>query len=123
MNSPRGRDGKSPFRPISPFARATMTDARGKAVAVRYENGRPTFTQPAGRVKVEAVFAPIPRPVGTAPAVALSPQRLTVNGAERNVEAYNIGGANFFGLRELSPFFGYDVSFDEAANTARIESR
>ena len=55
--------------------------------------------------------------------MALSPQRLTVNGVERNVEAYNIGGANFFGLRELSPFFGYNVDFDAATNTARIESR
>ncbi len=48
---------------------------------------------------------------------------MELDGRRVELTAYNIGGANFFGLRELSPFFGYDVSFDEAANTARIESR
>ena len=53
----------------------------------------------------------------------ISPQTVELDGRRVELTAYNIGGANFFGLRELSPFFGYDVSFDEAANTARIESR
>ncbi len=53
----------------------------------------------------------------------ISPQTVELDGRRVELTAYNIGGANFFGLRELSPLFGYDVSFDEAANTARIESR
>ncbi len=53
----------------------------------------------------------------------ISPQTVEIDGQVVALTAYNIGGNNFFGLRELSEILGYGVSYDEATNTARIESK
>jgi len=58
----------------------------------------------------------------SASAVA-SPQTVELDGQAVDLTAYNIGGSNFFGLRELAAYLGYSVDYDEAANTAIIESR
>ncbi len=104
------------------FARVTVTDVQGKKVPVRYENGKPTFTQPVGPVKIEGVFAPVPEPLDTLPPVVSSPQSLTVNGAAQSVEAYNVGGTNFFKLRDLAALLRgtaaqFDVRYDAARRT------
>ena len=52
-----------------------------------------------------------------------SPQAVFIDGAPIPLTAYNIGGYNFFGLRELSMFLGYSVCYNEATNTAIIESK
>ncbi len=52
-----------------------------------------------------------------------SPQRIEIDGREVSLTAYNIGGSNFFGLRELSEYLGYGVDYDAASNTAIIQSR
>ena len=53
----------------------------------------------------------------------VSPQTVEIDGQPVSLTAYNVGGANFFGLRELAAYIGYGVGYDEAANTAVIESR
>ena len=57
------------------------------------------------------------------PAIALSPQKLAVNGATRSPEIYNIGNTNFFGLRALRPYLGYEVGYDGDTNTAIITTK
>ena len=52
-----------------------------------------------------------------------SPQTVELDGQAMNFTAYNIGGNNFFGIRELSPILGYSVDYDAASNTAIIESK
>lgn len=52
-----------------------------------------------------------------------SPQRVEIDGREVSLTAYNIGGSNFFGLRELSGHLGYSVDYDKTANTALIQSK
>ncbi len=52
-----------------------------------------------------------------------SPQTVFVDGAPVALTAYNIGGSNFFGLRELAAVFGYTVDYDAKTNTAIIESK
>lgn len=47
---------------------------------------------------------------------------LYVNGKLVNCKVYNIGGNNFFKLRDLSGAFGVEVSYDAAKNTAVIRS-
>jgi hypothetical protein len=74
-------------------------------------------------VKLEGVFAPLPQPVGAPLYVVLSPQRIAVNGAERSVEAYNIGGTNFFKLRDLAALLRgtpaqFGVDYDAKRNAA-----
>jgi len=100
----------------------------GAVKTVDHGSGVYTFTMPGGNVAFGAVFgepeAQAPQtPPQTPPAkpnAVLSPQKITVNGVEVTVEAYNISGSNFFGLRELAAYLGYAVDYDEATNTAII---
>ncbi len=55
---------------------------------------------------------------------AVSAQTVMIDGAVRtDLTVYNIGGSNFFKLRELGDALGFDVDFDPAANTAFVASR
>ena len=52
-----------------------------------------------------------------------SPQKVEIDGAVFGLTAYNIGGYNFFGLRELSAFFGFSVGYDAERNAVIIETK
>ena len=47
-------------------------------------------------------------------------QHITVNGNEVSAEAYNIGGANYFKLRDLGSVLGFHVNYDAATRTVQI---
>ena len=52
-----------------------------------------------------------------------SPQTITINGAVRSdLSVFNIGGSNFFKLRELGDALGFDVDYDQSTNTAIVMS-
>ena len=52
-----------------------------------------------------------------------SAQKLLVAGQERSgLSVWNIGGSNYFQLRELAPILGFRVDYDPASNTAIAES-
>ena len=51
-----------------------------------------------------------------------SPQKLLVNGKETNVAAYNIGGNNFFKLRDLGNLLSFYVGYREDIKTAVVMS-
>jgi hypothetical protein len=64
---------------------------------------------------------------GSAAQVVLSDQELTVNGEFVNCEKYNIGGSNYFKLRDLAYCLNgtdsaFSVSYDSAANCVAINS-
>lgn len=46
---------------------------------------------------------------------------LVVNGSSVDVKVYNLGGNNYFKLRDLGVAFGIRVDYDEITNTAVIE--
>ncbi len=53
-----------------------------------------------------------------------SGQRLLVNGREREgLTVYNIGGNNFFKLRDLGDMLGFEVDYDVKTNTAVISNK
>ena len=53
-----------------------------------------------------------------------STQTLLINGVERgDLSAYNIGGNNFFKLRELGESLGFDVDYDADTATMLVDSR
>jgi hypothetical protein len=54
---------------------------------------------------------------------ARSTQFIELDGVAVSMTAFNIGGNNFFGLRELAHYLGYRVTYDEATNAAIIESK
>jgi YD repeat-containing protein len=52
-----------------------------------------------------------------------SSQTVKINGTERtDLSVYNIGGSNFFKLRELGGTLGFFVDYDKETNTAAIKS-
>lgn len=54
----------------------------------------------------------------------LSTQTIIVNGVVRDdLSTFNIGGHNFFKLRELGVTLDFDVEFDPSSNTAVVRSR
>ena len=53
----------------------------------------------------------------------VSNQKITVNGQTVNLTAYNIGGSNYFQLRELAPWLGYEVGYDSVNRVAQIFTR
>ena len=53
-----------------------------------------------------------------------STQTLLINGVERgDLSAYNIGGNNFFKLRDLGDALGFQVNYDKESNTAIVISK
>lgn len=53
----------------------------------------------------------------------VSTQAIMIDGAERSdLSAYNIGGNNYFKLRDLGTALGFDVDYDAATNTAIVNS-
>ena len=54
----------------------------------------------------------------------ISAQTIQIDGeTRRDLTVYNIGGSNFFKLRELGDALGFDVDYISATNTAAIRSR
>ena len=51
-----------------------------------------------------------------------STQLLTIDGSAPAVTAYNIGGNNFFKLRELGEALNFSVDYDEATRTMVVAS-
>jgi hypothetical protein len=51
-----------------------------------------------------------------------STQSLYINGKEASLTAFNIGGSNFFKLRELGTALNFAVMYDEATRTMQIKS-
>ncbi len=53
-----------------------------------------------------------------------SNQTIMIDGAVRSdLTVYNIGGSNFFKLREMGDALGFDVGYDQPTNTAIVKSR
>ena len=53
----------------------------------------------------------------------VSAQKLTINGEAVELTAYNIGGNNFFKLRDLGSALGFDVDYDSTTATMLVKSR
>ena len=51
-----------------------------------------------------------------------STQTISINGLARETTAYNIGGSNFFKLRDLGNILGFGVSYDADARAVVVDS-
>ena len=71
-------------------------------------------------------YTPIGGELTTGPDMAAtcvrSPQDVTVNGKAVNLKVYNIGGSNFFRLRDLDELLGFSVDYEAKTNTVLIAS-
>ena len=52
--------------------------------------------------------------------IVVSPQTLSVDGAEAHLTAFNLEGNNFFRLRDLGRVLGFGVDYDEATKTMLV---
>ncbi len=53
----------------------------------------------------------------------VSTQPLIIDGVERSdIQAYNIGGSNYYKLRDLGPALGFAVDYDQPSNSAVVIS-
>lgn len=52
----------------------------------------------------------------------VSTQSIAVNGITRQVSVYNIGGSNFFKLRDLGDLLGFGVSYNSETRTVVVDS-
>lgn len=52
-----------------------------------------------------------------------SAQKLIINNLEKELTAYNIGGNNFFKMRDLGNELDFDVDFDSSSNTVVVKSK
>lgn len=52
-----------------------------------------------------------------------SSQNVEINGAKVNMNAYNIGGSNFFKLRDLGTALGFNVDYDGSTGTMLVTSK
>ncbi|MDR2442720.1 MAG: hypothetical protein LBE31_04280, partial [Deltaproteobacteria bacterium] len=48
--------------------------------------------------------------------------KITLDGAEVSLTAYNIGGNNYFKLRDIGAAFDFGVTWDSAKNTIVIDT-
>ena len=101
---------------------AMLLSGTAAAFAVDYDAGRNAAVITTGQA-----YAPIggeltPGEDRSASAVP-SPQAVIVDGVERrDLTVWNIGGYNFFQLRELGALLGFGVDYDKAANAALIDT-
>lgn len=52
-----------------------------------------------------------------------STQKIIINNVEKELTAYNIGGNNFFKMRDLGEALDFDVEFDSSSNTVVVKSK
>lgn len=52
-----------------------------------------------------------------------SSQKLKIDGASKELSAYNIAGNNFFKLRDLGTAFNFEVDYDATSNTVVVKSK
>ena len=101
---------------------AYMLNGTGSQFGVEYDNATKTV-----RITTGAPYTPNGTELATGVDNSVSAQRsgqtITINGQARSdLTVYNIGGSNFFQLRELENILGFDVDFDEGTNTAIVRS-
>lgn len=101
---------------------AALLNGTGSQFSVKYDAARNTIV-----VKTGEAYTPVGGELATgtdksASAVA-SAQSIEINGAKVELTAFNIGGNNFFKLRELGAALGFDVDYDNATATMIVKSK
>ena len=91
-------------------------DDASKTISVK--TGAAYQLQPGDLAQVDAATAR-----QKAAGAVRSRQRLLINGQQISLAAYNIGGNNFFKLRDLADALGFDVGWDGATRTMTVTSR
>jgi hypothetical protein len=100
---------------------AAMLSGGKSQFSVGYDNASKTINVVAGEA-YQPVGGELAAGSGGNKTAVTSDQALVINGKTVSLEAYNIGGNNFFKLRELGTALGFKVDYDEATKTIQVTS-
>lgn len=97
-----------------------LNDTDGQFV-VRYNKKDDSVSLTTGKAYVP-VGGELTAMADQAASCVRSPQTVAVDGGRVNLKAYNIGGSNYFRLRELGDLLGFTVDYIARSNTVSITS-
>jgi hypothetical protein len=101
---------------------ATLLNGTNSQFGVVYDSARRTVVIVTG-----SAYTPVGGELATgkdnSASVVKSTQSVEINGKTVELTAYNLGGSNFFKLRDLADALGFDVDYDQTTNTAVVTSR
>ena len=102
---------------------AYMLNGTGSQFSVGYDNATETVSIVTGQPYLSIGGELVIGTDKSSTAQATS-QTILINGERRNdLTVYNLGGNNFFRLRDLGMALNFEVGYDEATNVASIVSR
>ena len=100
-----------------------MLNGTGSQFAVGWDGATGTVTVTAGK-PYEPNGSELAVGADLSDQAVRSAQTIVINGVVRgDLAVYNIGGHNFFKLRDLGDALGFDVDYDQSTNTAVVKSR
>ena len=101
---------------------AYMLNGTGSQYSVAYDEAQRTISLVTGEPYV-SVGGELAAGKDASSTFVRSNQPLIINGEAANLTAYNIGGYNFFKLRDLGSALNFDVDYDEATKTMLVTSK
>ncbi len=102
---------------------AALLDGTTSQFDVDYDEASKTMVVTTGEAYTHKNGTELKTGVDNSATTVLSAQTLKVDGEVVDLTAYNIGGVNFFKLRELGKVLHYYVDYDEASNTAKVKAQ
>ena len=101
---------------------AALLNGTGSQFSVDFDSARNAIAVTTG-----AAYTPVGGELGDTKQQSVSAvkshQSVWVNGRYADLTAYNIGGSNFFKLRDLGTVLGFEVDYDSATATMLVRSR
>ena len=101
---------------------AALLNGTGSQFSVDFDSARSTIV-----VKTGAAYTAVGGELSTgedkSSTAAASAQSIEIDGKKADLAAYNIGGNNFFKLRDLGTALNFDVDYDGATSTMIVKSK
>ncbi len=112
-------DGSNYFKLRDLAMLLSGTDAKFNVI---FDSSRNTVVVTTGAVYV-VVGGELSTGADKSASAVNSAQSVEIDGKRVDLTAYNIGGSNYFKLRDLGAALGFTVGYDAASNTAQVTSK
>lgn len=101
---------------------AMLLNGTGSQFSVTFDGARNTIV-----IRMGEAYTPVGNELTTgrdnSATAVRSPQRVEINGSAVELDAFNIGGSNFFQLRELGAALNFKVDYDAETATMIVTSK
>ena len=102
---------------------AALLNGTSSQFNVDFDSARNTIVVTTGVSYTTATGHELETGADNSASAVVSPQSIEIDGKAVELTAYNIGNTNFFGLRALQPYLGYEVDWIAETNTATIATK